>query len=656
MGASMALTGWAGALALVAGLWSGAAAALPEPGDGGRFAVLTEALEARDWQGAEAIAAGLAEPAARALVRWRRLSDGEGRFEDYARFLSDHPDWPGRAALRRLAERRMPERLSPLEVLGFFERSAPLTGTGAARLAEAWRAEGRVAEARATAIRAWETLSLTHDEERALLDAWGGAFAGAHPARLEMLLWRGLGGEAERMLGRVDPGLAALARARIALRRGDAGVNALIDRVPAALADDPGLAYERFRWRDAKGLDDGALEMMRARSVSAAALGRPGAWADRRMAFARRADWAGDPRLAYELASRHFTTPEIGYDHAELEWFAGWIALRELGEPGAAARHFETFLAAVETPISLGRGWYWLGRARAAAGDAAGAEAAWREGARWQTSFYGQLAAEAAGAAPDPGLAGSPLPTDWRRAAIVAREPVRAGVLAHWAGERGLSWRLLVHATRLAETPRDFAALGALALELDRPEIAVRAGKAAARLGLVLPTPYYPVTGLAAGGGAMHPALLMAVARQESELNPEAISHAGARGLMQVMPATAESVSRRLGLAYSRGALTADWRYNARLGDDYLRGLWEEFGSLPLVAAGYNAGPHRVRGWLERYGDPRGRGIEAMVDWIETIPFGETRNYVQRVLEGRQVYAARIAGRATPHETGARLR
>src|SRR6056297_1572238 len=271
MGASMALTGWAGALALVAGLWSGAAAALAEPGDGGRFAVLTEALEARDWQGAEAIAAGLAEPAARALVRWRRLSDGEGRFEDYARFLSDHPDWPGRAALRRLAERRMPERLSPLEVLGFFERSAPLTGTGASRLAEAWRAEGRVAEARATAIRAWETLSLTHDEERALLDAWGGAFAGAHPARLEMLLWRGLGGEAERMLGRVDPGLAVLARARIALRRGDAGVNALIDRVPAALADDPGLAYERFRWRDAKGLDDGALEMMRARSVSAAA-------------------------------------------------------------------------------------------------------------------------------------------------------------------------------------------------------------------------------------------------------------------------------------------------------------------------------------------------------------------------------------------------
>jgi soluble lytic murein transglycosylase len=154
----------------------------------------------------------------------------------------------------------------------------------------------------------------------------------------------------------------------------------------------------------------------------------------------------------------------------------------------------------------------------------------------------------------------------------------------------------------------------------------------------------------------VHPALAMAIARQESELNPEAISHAGARGLMQVMPGTAELVARRLGLAYSRAALTDDWRYNAQLGADYLRGLYEEFGSLPLVAAGYNAGPHRVRQWLERYGDPRGQGVEAMVDWIETIPFNETRNYVQRVLEGRQVYGARIAGRATAHETGSRLR
>lgn len=655
----MDIRGRAGAAALAMALaWSGTAAAkgMPGPVDGVRMAPVIAALEARDWGAASAIAAGLGWSEARTLALWRQLEAGEGGFQAFAGFLARHPDWPGRNGLRRDAERRMPEGLAPAEVLGFFDGAAPLTGTGALRLADAWRREGRIAEARAVAIRAWETLSLTGEEEAGLLEAWGGAFGGSHETRLEMLLWRGIGGEAERMLGRVDPGRAALARARIALRRGDQGVNALIERVPAALAGDGGLAYERFRWRDRAGLDDAALELMRERSTSAAALGRPGAWADRRIAFVRELDRAGRARLAYEVASRHFTSPEDGYDHAELEWLSGWIALRRLNDPAAAAPHFERFVEAVETPISLGRGWYWLGRARAAKGDARGAAAAWAEGAKHQTSFYGQLAAEAGGLAADPTLAGDPAPAGWREDPILTREPVRAGVLAHWAGDRALSFRLLLHAASLAETPREFEVLGWLALDLDRPEIAVRIGKAAARRGVVVMAPYFPVTPLAMAAGPVHPALAMAIARQESELNPEAISPAGARGLMQVMPATAQMVARDLGLAYSQRALTEDWRFNAKLGTAYLRGLWDEFGSLPLVAAGYNAGRGRVREWISRFGDPRGLDVEGMVDWIETIPFNETRNYVQRVMEGRQVYAARIEGRSVALETGARLR
>jgi soluble lytic murein transglycosylase len=638
-------------LTLSAPAWT-AAQDLPGPQDAARFAPALAAAEDRDWAAALALAETVGDPAARDVILWRQLADGEGSFAAYADFLERRPDWPLRARLRRFAEERLPADAA--RVRAFFAGEPPLTGEGALALASAFAAQGRVAEARAEAARAWRELSLTYAQEQALLAAYGPVIAPHHAERLEMLLWRGLSGEATRMLDRVPAGLAALGRARIQLRAGARGVNALIDRVPPEHADDPGLAFERFRWRHAKGLREGAEEMILARSDSAAALGRPEAWADRRRALVREAERDGRARTAYLLAARHHLRPAAGYDYADLEWLAGWIALRRLDDPAAAAQHFHRFLAAVGTPISLGRGWYWLGRAREAAGDAQGAREAWAEGARWQTSFYGQLAAERAGAPADPALAGTPPPTDWREAAILSHPLVRAGALLHHAGDRRRSHWLLTHAARLAPTPRAHAALAQLGLALDRPEIAVRAAKAAARDGLVLPTPYYPVVDLAGASGPVPPELALAIARQESEMNPQAISHAGARGLMQLMPGTAREVAVKLGLRYDLGALTSDWRYNARLGTDYLAGLVAEFGSLPLAAAGYNAGPHRVRQWLDRYGDPRAGAVD-MVDWIETIPFSETRNYVQRVMEGLHVYAARLNGAPQPLRLAARL-
>ncbi|MEM1315918.1 MAG: lytic transglycosylase domain-containing protein, partial [Pseudomonadota bacterium] len=348
-------------------------------------------------------------------------------------------------------------------------------------------------------------------------------------------------------------------------------------------------------------------------------------------------------------------TPDIGYGYADLEWLSGWIALRRLNDPARAEPHFARFIEAVTTPISLGRGWYWLGRAREARGDASGAQEAYREGGRWQTSFYGQLAAQKAGLSTDPALVGVPAPTEWRASPLLASPLVRAGVLAHHAGNRGRSHWLLTHAATQAATPRDVSALGALALDLGRPEVAVRIAKTAARDSLVLPTPYYPTHGLARASGRVTPAEAMAIARQESELNPFAVSPAGARGLMQVMPATAQQVSRKLGLAYSRAALTDDWAYNARLGTDYLADLLSEFGHLPLAAAGYNAGPHRSRQWINRYGDPRTMSLENVIDWMERIPFNETRNYVQRVVESVQVYESRLSGSPAPLRTAERI-
>lgn len=643
-----------GAAALLTAL-PAAAQDLADPAQGARLAPALAAAEDGDWAAARAIAGALGDPLARDVILWRQLADGEGAFDDYAGFLDRRPDWPQRAQIRREAERRMPADLSPEEVRAFFAAEPPLTGTGARRLAAALSAQGRAAEARAEAARAWRRLSLTRDEERALLSDWNAALDPHHAERLEMLLWRGLSGEATRMLDRVEPGLAALGRARIQLRAVANGVDDLIDRVPASLSDDPGLAYDRFHWRYAKGLTDGAEEMMLARSESAASLGRPEAWAERRRVLVRNAEREGRARRAYLLAARHHLPPDSeGYDYAALEWLAGWIALRRLDDAAAAEAHFARFIDAVATPISLGRGWYWLGRAREAQGDLDGAREAWREGARWQTSFYGQLSAERAGAGPDPALAGLAPPIDWREAGILSAPLVRAGVLLHHAGERRLSHWLLTHAARQASAPRDQAALAHLALELQRPEIAVRAAKTAARDGLVLPAPYYPVIEIDAAPGPVPPELALAIARQESEMNPEAISHAGARGLMQLMPNTARMVATKLGLRYDLRALTADPAYNARLGTDYLAQLMDEFGSLPLVAAGYNAGPRRVRQWLDRYGDPRSGQID-MVDWIETIPFSETRNYVQRVMEGLHVYSARLSGEPRPPRLAAML-
>ena len=631
------------------------ALAFPDRSEGARFAPVAEAVRADQWAAAFQYAEATRDPAAMDYVRWRWLAAGEGGFFDARDFLARNPDWPQTDLIRREAERKMPLNLRPSEVTAFFAGEKPLTGSGALALAQAQLSDGQTQAARETAIFAWREKSLTPNEESRLLQNWGGVLAPYHVERLDMLLWRGLTGEAERMLGRVDAAHQALARARISLRRGDPGVDGLVARVPAALAGDAGLAYERFRWREKHGLRDSAEQMMRERSTSAAALGRPSAWADERIDMVREDQREGRYREAYLLAARHHLSPSDGYDYSELEWLAGWIAVRWLNDPSAAEAHFARFLETVDSPISQGRGWYWLGRAREAKGDASGAKKAYLEGARWQTSFYGQLAAERAGAGADASLSGVEPPTDWRSAAAIESNQVRAGVLLHWAGERGRSHWLLTNAAAEAKTPRDQAAIAHLALELDRPEVAVRAAKMAANGGIVLPTPYYPIVDLAEASGRVPPALALAIARQESEMNPEAVSHAGARGLMQLMPGTAKLVAGRLGIGYDLGRLTADWRYNARLGTDYLAGLIDDFGSWPLAAAGYNAGPNRVRQWIARYGDPRGGRID-MVDWIETIPFDETRNYVQRVMEGVHVYEARLSGRAQAPELTALLR
>ncbi|MEF9605581.1 lytic transglycosylase domain-containing protein, partial [Paracoccus sp. PXZ] len=314
------------------------------------------------------------------------------------------------------------------------------------------------------------------------------------------------------------------------------------------------------------------------------------------------------------------------------------------GAPDRALGHFRALEKAVASPISLSRAHYWQGRALEAGGDQAGADAAYAGAAEYQSAWYGQLAAEKLGLPmlPELAVAGRSEATlpDWRGSALRDNPVWQAGTWLLAAGEPDQGARFFLH---LAETaaPEDIGRMARMMLEMRLPWHALRLAKAAAAKGAVYPAAYFPLTGLESSPLGLPPELVMAIARRESEFNHTVSSHAGALGLMQVMPDTARSMARKVGEPFDQARLTRDAAYNARLGAAYLAGLRERFGpSIALVAAGYNAGPGRSARWLGEFGDLRGE-VDP-VDWVEMIPFDETRNYVMRVAEALPIYRARI--------------
>jgi soluble lytic murein transglycosylase len=364
---------------------------------------------------------------------------------------------------------------------------------------------------------------------------------------------------------------------------------------------------------------------------------------ERRANLARQALRRGEVDTAYRIAAQNFGS--AGSAYADSEWMAGYIALTRRDEPETAVAHFSRFQSAVFTPISLGRAGYWLGLAHEAAGDPEAAQVAFRQGAEHQTSFYGLLAAERVGADAEDRIAGDASTPDWRDQPFMRSSVVQAARLLDLAGDDTRAMQFFRHAAETLPAPQR-GALAQMAIDLGRPHIGVRMAKDAAAAGMLLQNQYYPVHDLARGDWPVATELAMAIARQESEFNHQAISPAGAKGLMQLMPRTAEQVARLIGLDYDERALTADAEYNARLGTAYLRQMLDRYrGSLILTAAAYNAGPGRVDQWLQAFGDPRGPEVDA-ITWIESIPFEETRNYVMRVMEGLHVYRARLNGQA----------
>ncbi|WP_083445075.1 lytic transglycosylase domain-containing protein [Pseudorhodobacter aquimaris] len=606
----------------------------------GDFRAAFSAAESRDWDKALTLAPqGIAHD----VIEWQRLRAGEGYLGDYEAFLARRPDWPGMPWLHQKGEEAVARSTTPSRVIAYFGNSQPATAEGALALVRALMAAGQGGDAAAVARNAWVSLRFDAEEQTQMLVLQGSALGGAHNARLDALLWEGREDEAERMLSLVTADWQALGRARIALRRQAEGVNALIDAVPAAQSNDPGLAYERFVWRMRAGLEDRALELLFARSGSATSLGRPEAWAARRIWLVRELMQSGRFAEAYRAAANHHLTE--GGDYADLEFLAGFVALRKLGDAATARGHFQHLKQGVSTPISLSRAHYWEGRAEEALGNFAAARVAFEAGAQHQTAYYGLLSAEHLGLTLDAALLSDARPADWQEAAFAKSSVMEAAKLLLAAGDMDLAKRFMLH---LAEGlgPVALDQLADAALQMGQPHIAVLIGKQAAARAIILPRAYFPVVDMVPDGLPVSRALALSIARRESEFNSVVISPAGARGLMQVMPGTAKLMAAKMGQDYALGNLTSDPAYNVRLGAGYLAQLVEEFGpAVALIASGYNAGPGRPRSWITEFGDPRQPDVD-IVDWVETIPYAETRTYVMRVVESLVIYRARLRGAA----------
>ncbi|MFK7744822.1 MAG: lytic transglycosylase domain-containing protein [Roseobacter sp.] len=611
-----------------------------------------EAARSGNWDRAARIAARDG-PVAADVIEWSRLRAGLGSYRDVTAFLERRPGWPSERYLRRQSERALLAE-NDQRVLAFFSTTPPQTPPAVLRYARALENAGRPDEAVAIVVGAWRNIPLSASEQTTFLRDYGPVLKNTHDARLDAMLWRGAFENARRMFDLASKGAVAAAKARIALRKRENGVDGLIAAVPESHAAQGGLQYERFMWRARKGRADSAKELLIETSVSAERLGRPEEWSNRRRSLARDEMRNGDPERAYEMASRHFISGGAAY--SDLEWLAGYIALTKLNEPKTALRHFENHNAAVRSPISKGRAGYWRGRALEAMGDVAAADQAYTQGAQHQSAFYGLLAAERADLPFDRELALEAPSRNWRTSELAGSGLFQAGLLLQASGEINLAERFW---TRLADDLDVEAGqlLAQAAVDSQQPHLAVMIGKRLARRAIVVPFGYYALHPLAERTLPMAPEMTLAIARRESEFDPIVQSGVGARGLMQIMPRTGQEVARNLGRAgeHSTERLTSDPVYNAELGAAYLATLARRFsGNVIMMSAGYNAGPSRPDRWMQIYGDPR-RGDIDIVDWIEHIPFRETRNYVMRVAESLPIYRAQLGKDPLPQPFSAEL-
>ena len=600
-----------------------------------------------NFSSASSIQASIADPVARKLVRWAMIDMGSNSgFFDTDAARRELWGWP-RANRRQAAAERSLESasLAPARAIAWFEGKEPETAEGAMALISAYQQSGRTTDAESLARHFWRDRIFEADSQSRMLARFGSYLRPEdHAKRLDTLLYGPQGPAARAMLDLVTPDVRALGEARIALRSNRDDASDYVARVPGPFVSDPGLSFERARYYRKRGLDSVALTFVDA-LPPAPQDGDAGAmmWAERR-GLMNAALKAGDSARAYTAVNNHGLT--TGADYAEAEFYAGWLALKRLNNPALADQHFANIQKAGTSPITLSRAYYWRGLANEAKGDAVAAKALWTEGGKYYTAFYGQLSAERAGQTMLE-LPKDPVPNTADRARFEGREQVRAARMLIESGKRDLFRTFVLAIDDTLPSVEEVALLVDMARLYGDQDLAMRVIRTGAQRGLYLMERGYPVRLPQPAPGQAEPALTLSIIRQESGFDPGVRSGPGARGMMQIMPATAQIVARQLGVSYSTSMLD-DAEYNMKLGAYHLGDLMNQFsGSYVMTAAGYNAGPGRPTQWIADCGDPRQSSTDP-ADYIECIPFAETRNYVMRIMEAMEVYRARLNGGTAP--------
>ncbi|UVO49170.1 lytic transglycosylase domain-containing protein [Sphingomonas sp. SUN019] len=597
----------------------------------------------------QASAAGMAQ----ALAQWRALQQTDSLpFDSYAGFLMAHPGWPNQAANRRAAEKQAGSGYAaPGNVIAYFRRFAPQTGAGGVAYAKALAASGQTSAAYGAARDAWRRGALAPADEATILSQFAGALRPEdHDARMDALLWAGSTSLAQRQIAYVSPSQRELFAARLAFRSNAPDASAYMARMDAIGNRDAGYVADKATWLRNNNASPSARSWLA--RTRPAGMNRPGSvekFYEVLLTGARGAAADNQWQVAYDIARQVDDAYPYGTDvskkpygerddYTSLVWLAGQTAMMRIGRPADAMTMFDRYGRGSQAPQTRAKGFYWAGRAAEAAGRSEEATAFFTRAAGYREQFYGQLSIEHMRrplVAPAPITPRAVDPAT--RSAFYARETVRAaqflGTIGQWQDQTAFVRQIAADATSDA----DHVLANEFARAIDRPDLSVMVGRSAMQNGF---TDYslagFPTVAVPSGHDSNW-TMIHAITRQESQFDRAAVSSAGARGLMQLMPGTAREQAGKIGLSYNPSSLTTDTSYNVQLGSSYFQRIYAGYGNYPLAIAAYNAGPGNVNKWLRLNGDPRTGAVD-MVDWIEAIPYQETKNYVQRVIENAVVY------------------
>ena len=589
------------------------------------------------------------DPVARKLAEWVivRSDNTNPNFARYAAFVTTNPSWPHASLFGRRAENALwNDHVDDATVLAFFASHRPSTAKGCYMLARALLAKGDLDGAAALVRHAWRHEDSGAEAENKVLELFGSMLTRAdHKARMDQRFYAEDVEAGMRAANRLGGDELAIGRARAAVIKRLNNAKALLDAVPVNARRDPGYVFARVQWlrKENKPAEAGKL-MLTVPQDPETLVDLNQWWLERRLLVRTLLD-DGDPHTAYRVA-REAAVPPQGNYRVDYYFTSGWIALRYLHDPAAAASHFAHISEGTDSPHALARGGYWQGRAAEAMGQRAQAKAYYETAAQYTATYYGQLARARLGLT-DLGLRGPPQFTMEQNKVLGNLEVARAAEILYELDERDMLASIFAE---LGESATDVAGMTALA------EVAARhndgramllLGQGAYNRGLPLEYYAYPIVGLPAYASIappIDPAVTYSIARQESHFNQKVVSVAYAMGFMQVTPEAAQDTAKRFKAVYNRARLLSDPVYNMQMGTAELSNLLMGYnGSYILTFAGYNAGRGRVQQWIAAYGDPRDPRVDP-VDWVERIPIAETRNYVERVMENLQVYRARFGG------------